>query len=96
MIILVDTSVWVDLWRRGNAQLARLLEQDRVVVHPFVLGELALGRLTRRADVLRDLQALQAPRVAAHLLASALLDRRSVWTLDRRLAGAATALGVGL
>jgi len=119
VIILVDTSVWVDLWRRGNAQLARLLEQDRVVVHPFVLGELALGRLTRRADVLRDLQALQAPRVAehaevlalidrvplwgrgigwvdAHLLASALLDRLSVWTLDRRLAGAATALGVGL
>jgi predicted nucleic acid-binding protein len=119
VIVLVDTSVWVDLWRRGSPRLAHLLEQDRVVVHPFVLGELALGRLTRRADVLRDLQALQAPHVAehaevlalidrvplwgrgigwvdAHLLASSLLDRLHLWTLDRRLASVATALGVGL
>jgi predicted nucleic acid-binding protein len=79
VIVLVDTSVWVDLWRRGNAQLAHLLEQDRAVVHPFVLGELALGRLARRADVLRDLQALQAPRVAEHAEVLSLIDRVPLW-----------------
>lgn len=79
MTVLVDTSVWVDLWRRGSPRLAHLLEQDRVVVHPFVLGELALGRLTRRADVLRDLRALQAPRVAEHAEVLALIDRVPLW-----------------
>jgi predicted nucleic acid-binding protein len=79
VIVLVDTSVWVDLWRRGNAQLAHLLEQDRAVVHPFVLGELALGRLARRTDMLRDLQALQAPRVAEHAEVLALIERAPLW-----------------
>ena len=118
MTVLVDTSVWVDFWRRGNTRLAQLLGQDRVVVHPFILGELALGRLARRADVLRDLQALESSRVAehdevlalidrtplwgrgigwvdAHLIASALLDRLHLWTLDQRLASVAASLGVG-
>ena len=117
MIILADTSVWVDLWRHGNARFARLLEQGRVVVHPFVLGELALGAVTPRADVLRDLGTLDAPRVAehgevlaliervplwgrgigwvdAHLIASALLDRLRLWTLDRRLGLVARDLGL--
>ena len=117
MIVLVDTSVWVDLWRHGNAGLVHLLEQDRVVVHPFVLGEIALGAITPRADVLRNLQALDVPRTAgqeevlaliervplwgrgigwvdAHLLASALLDRLRLWTLDGRLARVAEDLGV--
>lgn len=119
MIVLADTSVWVDLWRHGNTRLARLLDQNRVVVHPFVLGEIALGRITPRAEVLRHLEALDAPRVAeyaevlalieraplwgrgigwvdAHLLASALLDRLRIWTLDRRLALVARDLEVAL
>lgn len=119
MIALADTSVWVDLWRHGNTRFARLLDQNRVVVHPFVLGELALGRLNPRRDVLRHLAALDTPRVAeqrevlalvervplcgrgigwvdAHLLASALLDRLNLWTLDRRLAAVAQDLGVAL
>lgn len=117
MIVLADTPVWVDLWRHGNPRLARLLEQDRVVVHPFVLGEIALGAIKPRADVLRHLGTLDAPRVAehgevlaliervplwgrgigwvdAHLLASVLLDRLYLWTLDRRLAHVARQLGV--
>jgi len=119
VIVLADTSVWVDHWRRGNTRLARLLEQDRVVVHPFVLGEIALGAITPRADVLKSLQALDTPRVAeygevlgliertplwgrgigwvdAHLLASALLDRIHLWTLDRPLAAVAAALEISV
>jgi predicted nucleic acid-binding protein len=38
-MILVDTSVWVDHLRRHNAGLADLLSHGRVVVHPFVIGE---------------------------------------------------------
>jgi predicted nucleic acid-binding protein len=47
-VILVDTSVWVDHLRAGEAGLSDLLERGQVVTHPFVVGELALGNLSRR------------------------------------------------
>ncbi len=47
-MILVDTSVWVDHLRKGDAGLADLLEHGRVLSHPFVIGELALGNIPRR------------------------------------------------
>jgi predicted nucleic acid-binding protein len=57
-LILVDTSVWVDHLRRGNAELALTLERGTVVMHPFVVGELACGILSDRAAVLELLQDL--------------------------------------
>ena len=63
-MILVDTSVWVDHMRRGDEGLANLLVDEQVLCHPFVVGELACGRLTHRAEVLARLRALpQAPGV---------------------------------
>ncbi|AOR71060.1 ribonuclease [Burkholderia stabilis] len=59
-MILVDTSVWIDHLRAGDATLATLLEAERVLIHPFVVGELALGSLRDREmvlDALRDLPA---------------------------------------
>ena len=79
MIVLADTSVWVDLWRHGNTRLAGFLQQNRVVVHPFVLGEIALGRIAPRADVLRNLEALDSSRVAEHAEVLALIDRVPLW-----------------
>jgi hypothetical protein len=63
-LILVDTSVWVDHLRRGDAQLAFLLERGHVLMHPFVVGELACGSLHDRAAVLVLLQDLPAIAVA--------------------------------
>jgi len=74
VIILADTSVWIDHWRRGNPRFQRLLEADQIVVHPFVLGEIALGAVTPRAEVLAHLGALRAPRVAQHAEVMALID----------------------
>jgi len=51
-VILVDTSVWVDHLRSGNATLAGELDGGRVLVHPFVIGELACGTLRNRREVL--------------------------------------------
>jgi predicted nucleic acid-binding protein len=53
-VILTDTSVWVDHLRRGEPHLTRLLEADQVLVHPFVVGELALGGLSQ-GDVVVEL-----------------------------------------
>ena len=43
-MILVDTSVWVDHLRIGQSSLVRLLEDGVVLGHPWIVGELALGR----------------------------------------------------
>ena len=43
MTVLVDTSVWVDHFRRPNPVLAELMVQDQVLTHPLVVGELACG-----------------------------------------------------
>jgi predicted nucleic acid-binding protein len=51
-MILVDTSVWIDHLKTGDDNLARLLEAGRVLMHPFVLGELALGSLRNRQTIL--------------------------------------------
>jgi predicted nucleic acid-binding protein len=57
-VILVDTSVWVDHLRSGNATLAGELEAGQVLVHPFVIGELACGTLRNRREVLTLLDRL--------------------------------------
>lgn len=108
-MILADTSVWIEHLRAGHDALAARLDEGRVVIHPFVVGEIALGNLTCREEVLGLLRNLPEAPIAtddevlafieqrglpgagvgyvdAHLLASAaLLDARSLWTLDRRL-----------
>lgn len=62
--MLVDTSVWIDHFRRKNARLAELLDGNHVWSHPFVIGELACGNLGRRREVLSYLDALpQTPLV---------------------------------
>ena len=64
--MLVDTSVWVELFRRGHAGLAERLEAGAVVSHPFVIGELACGQLRDRTTVLELLKALPSCAVADH------------------------------
>lgn len=57
-MILVDSSVWIDHLRHADEILTELLSRQQVVMHPFVIGELAIGNLTSRAAVLQDLQDL--------------------------------------
>jgi predicted nucleic acid-binding protein len=61
--LLVDTSVWVDHFRRRNDELVRWLLQDAVLIHPWVLGELACGTPPARVQTLADLAALQQAKV---------------------------------
>lgn len=58
MLILVDTSVWVDHFRTDSPTLRHLLDQDLVICHPLVIGELACGTMKRRSEVLGSLAAL--------------------------------------
>jgi predicted nucleic acid-binding protein len=63
-VILVDTSVWVDHLRTGHSTLAELLERGLVLAHPWVIGELALGRLSQRRALVGLLTGLPQATVA--------------------------------
>jgi len=96
-VILVDTSVWIEHFcrRRRAAGLAAALEMNEVLLHPWVLGEIALGSLgRRRAQVLADLRMLPVPPVLRDEEVLALIDARGLantgigW-VDAHLAGSA-------
>jgi predicted nucleic acid-binding protein len=57
-VILADTSIWVDHLARGDGMMASLLDAEAVLMHPFVMGEIALGNLPRRAETLTNLNKL--------------------------------------
>lgn len=57
-MVLVDTSVWVEHLRKGNAELKTLLNRGEVICHPFIVGELACGSIKNRSEILSLLRSL--------------------------------------
>jgi predicted nucleic acid-binding protein len=74
--LLVDTSVWISHLRQGDPQLAQLLEDGLVWTHPFVIGELACGHLTKRGEILALIGALPTAPVADHAEVLAFVEGR--------------------
>jgi predicted nucleic acid-binding protein len=58
MMVLADTSIWIDHFRRDDRQLVQFLDRGDVVMHPFVIGELALGSVSKSAAMMDDLHDL--------------------------------------
>lgn len=77
-MILVDTSVWVDHFHQGTPTLASLLEEESVVMHPFVIGELACGSLKNRKEILQLLSALPGVPVASEAEVLAMIEHRKL------------------
>ncbi len=77
-MILVDTSVWIDHLRSGEPALATVLEGGWVLMHPFVLGELACGNLKNRGEVLRLLEDLPVAPTATDPEVMGLIERRAL------------------
>ena len=75
---LVDTSVWIDHLRKGDSKLALLLEQGSVLMHPFVIGQIACGSLSQRLMILNLLRDLPAAAVADHSEAMKFIDRHAL------------------
>ena len=78
MLVVVDTSIWRKYLAGAPAVrgLGDLLDDDRVLIHPFVLGELTLGGLSRQEASL--LGTLPPAPVADH-------DDVLAFILERRL-----------
>jgi predicted nucleic acid-binding protein len=62
-LILADTSIWIDHLRSGGREMRRHLEVGEIVIHPFIIAELALGSLRERVKTLALLDHL--PHVQA-------------------------------
>ena len=77
-MIFVDTSVWIDHLRAGSATLVRLLERGTVLGHPWVLGELALGHLGHRGEVIGLLASLPQATVATPAEVLTLIERHEL------------------
>jgi len=89
-MILVDTSVWVDHLNRTDPQLAGLLESGQVLMHPFVLGEIALGKLRKRNQLLSGLMGLPIATMAPDVdvlaaIAALSLDGTGIGYVDAHL-----------
>ncbi len=57
-MVLVDTSIWANHFRRGDSRLEKLLIEGEVFCHPFVIGELACGNLKNRSEIISLLKSL--------------------------------------
>jgi predicted nucleic acid-binding protein len=89
-VILVDTSVWIDHFRSSNRILCGLLDDGQVLVHPFVLGEVACGNLQNRQEIVALMRALpMVPKASDGEILSFIEQRnlmgRSVGLIDIHL-----------
>ena len=78
MNVLVDTSVWVEHFKRANEQLVALLEAGLVVCHPHVVVEVACATPPNRRAILQLLAQLDRAPVATHEELLVLVQRRAL------------------
>lgn len=78
-MILVDTSIWTDHLHSRDPHLVEQLDGVGVATHPMVIGELALGSIANRRDVLRLLHGLPKIMEAAHAETMTFVESRTLF-----------------
>ena len=78
-MILADTSVWISHIRAGEPHLQRALVEAKVLMHPFVLGEIACGNLRARSQTLDGLGRLPSPVSASNDEVLTLLEQHRLF-----------------
>ncbi len=80
-MILVDTSIWIDHLRTGQPRLSALLDEGHVLGHAWVTGELAMGTLSQRQEILGLLANLPQARSASETDVMTLIETRRLFGL---------------
>lgn len=80
-MILADTSVWIDHFRSGDRTLENALHQGQIVIHPWIIAELALGSLRDRTKTLAMLDMLPAVRLAQTNELRHMIEARQLYSL---------------
>jgi predicted nucleic acid-binding protein len=89
-VILADTSIWVDYLRGGKLQMEKSLSQGQIVMHPFIVAEIALSSLRNRRQRLDELEALLEVKVARlsevrHMIETRALYSKGISLVDAHL-----------
>ncbi|MGH8779967.1 type II toxin-antitoxin system VapC family toxin [Paraburkholderia sp.] len=79
MNVLIDTSVWVEHFRRPDARLQQLLRIDAAITHPLVILELTCGTPPGRTRTLGDLALLRHTGLAPHDEVGGLVERERLF-----------------
>jgi predicted nucleic acid-binding protein len=78
-MVLVDTSIWIDHFRNDNNMLKELLNNNEVLIHPFILGELACGSMRNRVEILNLLKELPLAVVADNQEVLKLIENKKLY-----------------
>jgi hypothetical protein len=78
-MILADTSVWVDHFRKRDNELYRQLQRGNIAIHPFIVAELVLGNLPRRRKTIADLDLLPMVKTARMSEIRSMIESRSLF-----------------
>lgn len=79
-MILADTSVWIDHLRAPNPGMVKLLDLGQIVMHPFIVAEIALGSLKNRRAVFEDMESLLEVQVAQLSEVRRMIEVRSLYS----------------
>jgi predicted nucleic acid-binding protein len=77
-VILADTSVWIDHFRSGDQELQNALHHGKILMHPWITAELALGSLRDRTKTLAMLDLLPQARVAQFNEVRSMIEARAL------------------
>ena len=77
-MIIIDTGIWIDHLKARDSILAKLADRLEALLHPFVLGELALGSLPDRDRLLERMRVLPQPPVARHAHVMQLIEAETL------------------
>lgn len=89
-MILADTSIWVHHLRSHNREMEERLSNGQIVMHPFIVAEIALGSLHHRRKRLDELELLLEVRVAQlnevrHMIEAHTLYSKGIGLTDAHL-----------
>ena len=78
-MILPESTIWIAHLRKPMADLSEMLDQDQVLGHPFVTGEVALGSIANRVRVLDRLDNLPQLPVAEPDFVALMIESLGLW-----------------
>lgn len=98
--IIADSAIWIDHLGKGDAELATQLKRRRILMHPMIIGEVALGSIAQRRIVLEELHALPRAAPASHAEVMAMIEwlglfNRGIGYVDAHLLAATCHLSDG-
>lgn len=77
--VVVDTNVWVHHWKDHNQLLVDMLADREIWTHPIVIGELSMGNLKNRNQILWHLTRFGRPQLATDSEVRQMVEAKRLW-----------------